>query len=157
GLVAGVAYNSFGAARGSMGVDAADYDSDDKTDLFVANFDHEDYALYRNQGKEAFDDVSIQSGIAVPTRLLSGWGLEFFDFDNDGTVDLFLCNGHPDTMVKVYTPSVDYEMPMLLLQGTGTKFQNVSAQAGPAFARPIAGRGLALGDFDNDGAVDVLI
>jgi hypothetical protein len=83
--------------------------------------------------------------------------MKFFDFDNDGVLDLIFTNGHPDTMVKVHTPSVNYEMPMLLLQGTGTKFQNVSAQAGPAFARPIAGRGLALGDFDNDGAVDVLV
>jgi hypothetical protein len=157
GLVAGVAYNSFGQARSGMGVDAADYDSDGNTDLLVGNIDHEDFALYRNQGKEAFDDMAIRTGVGQATRLLSGWGMKFFDFNNDGTLDLIFTNGHPDTMVKVHTPSVDYQMPMLLLQGTGTKFQNVSAQAGPAFARPIAGRGLALGDFDNDGAVDVLV
>jgi hypothetical protein len=157
GLVAGVAYNSFGQARSGMGVDAADYDSDGNTDLLVGNIDHEDFALYRNQGKEAFDDVAVRTGVGQATRLLSGWGLKFFDFDNDGTLDLIFANGHPDTKVKVHTPSVEYQMPMLLLQGTGTKFQNVSAQAGPAFARPIAGRGLALGDFDNDGAVDVLV
>ncbi len=156
GLVAGVAYNSIGAARSGMGVDAADYDSDGNTDLFVANIDHEDYALYHNQGKEAFDDVAVQTGIGPATRLLSGWGLKFFDFDNDGTLDLILCNGHPDTMVKTHAPTVNYEMCMMLMQGTGTKFQNVSAQAGPAFSRPMAGRGLALGDFNNDGAVDVL-
>jgi len=157
GLVSGVAYNSFGQARSGMGVDAADYDSDGATDLFVANIDHEDFSLYHNQGKEAFDDVAIQTGIGPATRLLSGWGLKFFDFDNDGTLDLITANGHPDTNVKVHTPSVDYKMPMTLLRGTGAKFQNVSAQAGPAFNRPIAGRGLALGDFDNDGAVDVLV
>jgi hypothetical protein len=156
GLMAGVAYNSFGAARSGMGVDAADYDSDGNTDLFVANIDHEFYSLYRNQGKEAFDDVALRTGIGPATHLLSGWGLKFFDFDNDGTLDLVVCNGHPDTMVKVHTPTVEYRMPMLLMRGTGTGFQNVSAQAGPAFRRPIAGRGLALGDFDNDGAVDVL-
>ena len=157
GLVAGVAYNSFGAARSGMGVDAADYDSDGNTDLFVANIDHEEYSLYRNQGKETFDDVALQTGVSQATRLLSGWGLKFFDFDNDGTLDLILANGHPDTMVKVHTPSVDYRMPMVLMQGTGTAFKDVSAQAGAAFSRPIAGRGLALGDFNNDGAVDVLV
>jgi hypothetical protein len=157
GLIAGVAYNQAGAARSGMGVDAADFDSDGNADLFVANIDHECYALYRNQGREAFDDVALQSGIASATRMLSGWGLKFFDFDNDGTLDLILANGHPDTMVKTHTPSVEYRMPMLLMQGTGKGFLNVSAQAGPAFARPIAGRGLALGDFDNDGAVDALV
>src|SRR5215469_14749777 len=157
GLVAGVAFNPAGAARSGMGVDAADYNSDGKTDLFVANIDHEEYALYRNQGKEAFDDVALQTGIAPATRMLSGWGLKFFDFDNDGTLDLIMANGHPDTMVKTHTPSVEYRMPMLLMQGTGAGFKNVSAQAGPAFARPIAGRGLALGDFNNDGAVDALV
>ena len=157
GLIAGVAYNQAGAARSGMGVDAADYNSDGNTDLFVANIDHEDYALYRNQGKEAFEDVALKAGIASPTHMLSGWGLKFFDFDNDGALDMIMANGHPDTMVKTHTPSVDYRMPMLLLQGTGAGFQNVSAHAGPAFARPIAGRGLALGDFNNDGAVDALV
>jgi len=157
GLVAGVAYNQAGAARAGMGVDAADYDSDGNTDLFVANIDHEDYALYRNQGKEVFDDVALQAGIVSATHLLSGWGLKFFDFDNDGTLDLIMANGYPDAMVKTHTPSIEYRMPMLLMQGTGMGFKNVSAQAGPAFARPIAGRGLALGDFNNDGAVDALV
>jgi hypothetical protein len=157
GLVAGVAYNSFGAARSGMGVDAADYDADGNADLFVANIDHEDYALYRNQGKETFEDVALKTGVGAASHMLSGWGLKFFDFDNDGTLDLILANGHPDTMVKVHTPSVDYRMPMVLMQGTGTSFRNVSAQAGAVFRRPIAGRGLALGDFDNDGAVDVLV
>jgi enediyne biosynthesis protein E4 len=157
GLVAGVAYNSFGAARSGMGVDAADYDSDGNTDLFVANIDHEEYSLYRNLGKETFDDLAMQTGIASATRLLSGWGLKFFDFDNDGTLDLMLCNGHPDTMVKTHTPNVEYRMPMLLMQGNGKTFRNVSGQAGPVFSRPIAGRGLALGDFNNDGALDVLV
>ncbi len=156
GLLAGVAYNSFGAARSGMGVDAADYDSDGNVDLFVGNIDHEYYALYRNYGKETFNDVAVQTGVAAATRLLSGWGLKFFDFDNDGNLDLITCNGHPDTMVKLYTPTVDYSMPMLLLQNNGKSWKNVSAQAGGPFNRKVAGRGLALGDFNNDGAVDVL-
>ncbi len=157
GLVAGVALNSFGAARSGMGVDAADYDSDGKADLFVANIDHEDYSIYHNQGKEEFQDLALETGIANATRLLSGWGLKFCDFDNDGTLDLIIANGHPDTMVNTRTSTVEYRMPMLLLQGTGKGFRNVSAQAGPAFQRLIAGRGLALGDFNNDGAMDALV
>jgi hypothetical protein len=156
-LIAGVAYNSFGAARSGMGVDAADYNEDGKVDLFVANIDHESYSLYRNNGDETFDDMAVPSGIAAATKLLSGWGLKFFDFDNDGNLDLILCNGHPDTNVKLYTPTVDYRMPMVLFQNTGSQWKNVTAHAGPAFQKGLAGRGLALGDFDNDGAVDVLV
>jgi enediyne biosynthesis protein E4 len=101
--------------------------------------------------------MAIPSGIAAATKLLSGWGLKFFDFDNDGNLDLILCNGHPDTNVKLYTPTVDYRMPMVLFQNTGTQWKNVTAQAGSAFQKGLAGRGLALGDFDNDGALDVLV
>ncbi|MGA3024566.1 MAG: CRTAC1 family protein [Bryobacteraceae bacterium] len=157
GAFAGVAYNSFGLTRSGMGVDAADYNEDGLVDLFVGNIDHELFSLYRNSGNENFDDVAIPSGIGTATQLLSGWGLKFFDFDNDGNLDLILCNGHPDTMVGVYRKGVSYREPMVLLQNTGTAWQNVSAQAGAVFGRPIAGRGLGVGDFDNDGAVDVLV
>ena len=157
GLLAGVAYSSFGVARSGMGVDAADYNEDGLVDLFVGNIDHEMYSLYRNSGNGAFEDVAIPSGIGTITQLLSGWGLKFFDFDNDGNLDLILSNGHPDTMVQLYQTQVSYREPMVLLQNTGAAWKNVSAQAGPLFSRPIAGRGLAVGDFDNDGAVDVLV
>jgi hypothetical protein len=89
--------------------------------------------------------------------LLSWWGLKFFDYDNDGNLDLVLCNGHPDLMVERRMREVTYEEPLLLLRGDGKKFQNVSAQSGEVFSRRLAARGLALGDFDNDGAVDVLV
>jgi len=157
GVFAGVAYSSFGVARSGMGVDAADYNEDGMVDLFVGNIDHEMFSLYRNTGNETFDDIAIPSGIGTATQFLSGWGLKFFDFDNDGNLDLILCNGHPDTMVRLYQQQVSYREPMVLLQNTGAAWKNVSAQAGPVFGRPIAGRGLAVGDFDNDGAVDVLV
>ncbi len=157
GLLAGVAYNSFGAARSGMGVDAADYDQDGWLDLFVANIDHEMYSLYHNNKHEAFDDVSLPAGIGQLTKLMSGWGLKFFDFDNDGNIDLIIANGHPDTMVSEYAPAVKYREPMLLLRHSGAEWKNVSSAAGPAFGRDLAGRGLALGDFDNDGSVDVLV
>jgi hypothetical protein len=157
GLLAGVAYSSFGGARAGMGVDAADYDDDGAVDLFVGNFVHESYSLYRNSGRGEFDDMALKTGIATATQYLSGWGLKFFDFDNDGNLDLILNNGHPDTMVKLYDATVTYRERMALFQNTGKAWKNVSAQAGSLFARDIAGRGLALGDFDNDGAVDVLV
>jgi enediyne biosynthesis protein E4 len=157
GLLAGVAYSSFGSARSGMGVDAADYDEDGAVDLLVANIVHESYSLYHNAGNGSFDDVAIQSGIARATQSLSGWGLKFFDFDNDGNLDLILNNGYPDTMVKLYDPASSFLEPMLLFQNSGKAWKNVSTQGGAIFSREIAGRGLATGDFDNDGAVDVLV
>jgi hypothetical protein len=157
GLLSGVAYSSFGSARAGMGVDAADYDGDGAVDLFVGNFVHENFSLYRNSGHGEFDDMANKTGIATATQFLSGWGLKFFDFDNDGNLDLILNNGHPDTMVKLYDATVSYRERMALFQNTGSAWKNVSAQGGSLFARDIAGRGLALGDFDNDGAVDVLV
>ena len=83
-----------------MGVDAADYDQDGWMDLFVANVDHEMYSLYHNNQDEIFDDVAVPLGIGTATRLMSGWGLKFFDYDNDGNLDLLLCNGHPDDRIE---------------------------------------------------------
>ncbi|MBV9156974.1 MAG: CRTAC1 family protein, partial [Acidobacteriaceae bacterium] len=156
GLLAGVAYNSFGATRSGMGVDAADYDQDGWIDLFVSNLNREIYSLYRNNHNETFDDVSIPTGIGRLTNPLSGWGLKFFDFDNDGNLDLILLNGHPDPMVNRREPDSSYAEPMLLLKNNGARWKDMSAASGPVFSRNIAGRGLALGDFNNDGAVDVL-
>jgi hypothetical protein len=88
---------------------------------------------------------------------MSGWGLKFFDYDNDGNLDLFLANGHPDDLVDKLRPHVTYREPLLLFHNDGKTFTNMSSQAGPVFSRPLPARGLALGDFNNDGAVDVLI
>ena len=157
GALAGVGYNPFGLARSGMGVDAGDYDHDGWLDLFVANVDHESFALYHNAKGDTFTDATIASGIGSSTRLLSGWGLKFFDYDNDGNVDLLLANGHPDLMVESRMQDVTYREPMLLFRNTGGSFKNVSLQSGPVFSKSLAARGLALGDFDNDGSVDVLV
>jgi hypothetical protein len=157
GVLAGVAYNPFGAARSGMGVDAADYNQDGWLDLFVANVDHEMYSLYRNNRDGTFTDASVPAGIGPTTSMMSGWGLKFFDYNNDGDLDLLLCNGHPDLTIQAHHPDLRYREPLLLFQGNGRSWTNVSAQCGPAFATSIAGRGLALGDFDNDGAVDALV
>jgi len=140
-----------------MGVDAADFDQDGWIDLFVANIDHEMYSLYRNNHDETFDDQAGRTGIAKATRLMSGWGLKFFDFDNDGKLDLFLANGNPDDLIERLQPQVTYEEPPLLFRNTGKGFENVSQQAGPVFGQRLSARGLAVGDFNNDGSIDALI
>lgn len=157
GALSGVGYSSFGKARSGMGVDAADYDQDGWTDLIVTNIDHESYSLYRNSRDGSFTDAANPVGLAAASWLLSGWGVKFFDYDNDGNLDILLANGHPDLMIQQQFQSVTYEEPMLLFRNTGSGFKNVSAESGPVFSRKLAARGLALGDFDNDGSVDALV
>jgi enediyne biosynthesis protein E4 len=157
GGLAGVAFSTFGLARSGMGVDAADYDQDGWLDLFVTNVDHESFSLYHNSKDESFSDAAYATGIAATTKLLSGWGAKFFDYDRDGNLDLIVCNGHPDTMVEQRLQEVSYKEPMLLFRNDGSGFQNASGRGGAIFGRNLAARGLALGDFDNDGAVDVLV
>jgi hypothetical protein len=150
-----VAYSDAGAPRSGMGVDSADYTGDGYQDLFVANIDQELFSLYHNHHDLTFTDEPGEIGPA--TRLLSGWGLKFFDYDNDGSPDLILANGHPDDMVESLTTRVKYKEPLLLFHNTGGVFKNVSAQSGPVFSKDFAARGLCIGDFFNEGALDVLI
>ena len=132
GLASEVGFSANGTPRSGMGVDATDFDQDGRQDLFVANVDQEMFSLYRNDGNEFFSDVAATHGIAQATRLLSGWGLKFFDYDNDGHIDLFLANGHPDDMIEQYSQQVKYKEPLLLFQNNRQgKLQNVSAASGP--------------------------
>ena len=156
-LPAAVGFSVNGTPRSGMGVDAADVNGDGKQDLFVANVDQEMFSLYKNEGNEFFSDVAAFHGIAQATRLLSGWGLKLFDYDNDGFIDLFLANGHPDDMIENYSQQVRYKEPLLLFHNDGTKLSNVSPQAGPVFQKMFPARGLAVGDYNNDGRLDVLI
>ncbi len=157
GTYAGVAYSSEGRARSGMGLDSADFNQDGWMDLFVANIDMEKFSIYQNNHDETFDDQAGPTGIGLATRLMSGWGLKFFDYDNDGYLDLFLANGNPDDLIESLHSQVKYQEPLMLFHNTGKGFQNVSAQNGPLFAKPLSARGMAIGDFDNDGAVDVLV
>jgi len=155
GLAAGVAFSDMGKPRSGMGVDAADFDGDGWQDLFVANIDREFFSLYHNQKGLIFTDEPGEIGTA--TQMLSGWGLRFFDYDNDGDPDLFLVNGHPDDFIEMRTTRVKYKEPLLMFENTGRAFKNVSAQSGAVFSKDFSGRGMATGDFDNDGDLDVLI
>jgi enediyne biosynthesis protein E4 len=154
---AGVAYSVEGGARSGMGVDSADFNEDGWMDLFVANVDREMFSIYQNNHDETFDDQAGPTGIGTATRLMSGWGLKFFDYDNDGNLDLFLANGNPDDLVESSYSQVKYQEPLMLFRNTGKTFRNVSAESGPVFTKPLSARGMAIGDFDNDGAVDVLV
>ncbi|HEY2107442.1 MAG TPA: CRTAC1 family protein, partial [Candidatus Binataceae bacterium] len=142
-----------------MGVDAADLFGSGYQDLFVANIDQEMYSLYRNQKNETFRDAAAENEIAPLTRSMSGWGLKFFDYDNDGLLDLIIANGHPDDHIGERSAlSVSYKEPLLLFHQEGGRLRHVPGGiAGPAFSTPYAARGLATGDFNNDGLVDVLI
>ncbi|MDQ6676037.1 MAG: CRTAC1 family protein [Acidobacteriota bacterium] len=156
-LQAEVGFSENGQPRSGMGVDSADLNGDGWQDLFVANVDQEKFSVYRNNKNETFSDVAHLHGVAESTRLLSGWGLKYFDYDNDGAVDLILANGHPDDMIEKYSAQVRYKEPLVLFHQESGKLRNVTAEAGAAFTRSYPARGLAVGDFNNDGRIDVLI
>jgi hypothetical protein len=144
-----------------MGTDSADYDQDGWMDIFLTDVDEEMFSLYHNNRDETFDDFSVSNGIGMKVRTMSGWGVKFLDYDNDGNMDLFIVSGHPDNKVSQLHSEIKYEENPLLWRnlGTGykTTFQNVSDQSGPVFASQFAARGLAIGDFNNDGGADVLM
>jgi len=106
--LAGVGFSESGRPRSGMGVDSADFNQDGWMDLFVANIDHERFSLYQNNRDETFDDQANATSVGAATRLLSGWGLKFFDYDNDGNLDLFLANGNPDDMIETMQKDVTY-------------------------------------------------
>jgi len=157
GLESGIGFSADGGMRSGMGVDAGDFDRDGLEDLIVANIDGETTSLYRNKGKEEFEDVNVKTTIASTTRMFSGWGLAFFDYDNDGWPDLILTNGHPDDSVDDRHRGVTYREPIFLLRNIdGRSFENTSKFAGAAFEKSYAARGLAVGDLNNDGYPDIV-
>jgi hypothetical protein len=157
GQKSGIAFGRSGALRSGMGIDAADITGDGFPDIVIANIDHETFSLYENQKGDVFTDAAADHGLAQATTLMSGWGLKFFDADNDGRPDLLLANGHPDDVIGKRAPEVRYKEPLLLFQHDGRRLRNVSAQAGAVFSNSYAARGLAVGDFDNDGRVDAIV
>ncbi|HYK89354.1 MAG TPA: CRTAC1 family protein [Acidobacteriota bacterium] len=158
GLMAGVAYGREGEPRSSMGADAQDYDGDGWLDLCVPNIDQQLFSLYRNNRDGTFDDEGIENPeMSSATRTTSGWGSCFLDFDNNGEWDVVISNGHPDDLINTWQPQVFYRERPLLFAGFGGRMKNVSALAGEPFQVSYAGRGIALGDFDNDGDTDLLL
>ena len=156
-LESNVAYSSTGIARSGMGVDAADILGEGDDVLFVSNVDREMYSLYHNTHAGDFDDLAPTNGMAMSSRSMSGWGAKFFDYDNDGNMDLLIVNGHPDDQIELTKPGIKYLEPMLLFHNDGKRLKDVTSEAGTIFQQPLAARGLATGDFNNDGAVDALV
>ena len=158
GLEAGVALSQDGKARAGMGVDAADFDGSGRPGLAVTNFDNEMIGLYRPQATGAYVDVASRSGVGIASLTRLGFGCVFADLDLDGTLDLVVANGHIDETVRNIRGNVGYAQPPLLFLNHGNAtFRDVAAAVGLEFAQPRVGRGLACGDFDRDGDVDLLM
>lgn len=155
-LEAGVAYDQNGRAFAGMGADFADYDNDGWPDVFVNALANQKYALFHND-KGKFEDIIDAIGLGAITMSHSGWGTKWIDYDNDGSLDLFVAQGHVMDNIELTEPSLRYLEPPLLLRNTGTRFHDVSSQSGPAFQIPIAARGAAFGDLNNDGFIDIAI
>ncbi len=155
---AGVAYQDDGKPFGGMGGDWADFNEDGKLDLFLGTFAMENKMLFVNEGSDLFTDRSAAMGIAQPAMLSVTFGTKWLDADNDGDMDLILANGYVADNIALYEPSRTYRQKTLLFESEkGERFVERGATAGEAFSRPLVGRGLATGDYDNDGRVDVFV
>jgi hypothetical protein len=163
GPLSGAAVNASGNPEGSMGIASGDYDADGDEDLFVTNIVGETYALYVNNGRGDFDDQRMRAGLAQPTAAFTGFGAEWFDYDNDGWLDLFAANGAVNIIPAQRGEKAPFRMINQLFRNLGSsggspvRFADMTAQAGPAFARPEVNRGAAFGDIDNDGDLDVVV
>ena len=155
-LLLGLAYDDDGKTFAGMGTDFADYDNDGWPDIFVNALANQRYALFHND-RGSFEYASGPSGVSRITLLHSGWGTKFADFDSDGWKDLLVGQGHVMDNIELTQPSVRYLEPLLLLRNLGGRFEDVSEQAGAAFQLPRAARGIAFGDLNNDGRLDLAV
>ncbi len=156
-LTAEAAVDEDGRTYAGMGVDFADYNNDGFPDLVITDLANQKYALYENNGDGSFAYDSDSAGIARQTLLHSGWGIRFFDYDNDGRKDLLIAQGHDIDNIELDFPLLHYREPMMLLHNNGHGFIDVSAESGTVFKQSWVGRGLAIGDIDNDGLVDAVV
>jgi hypothetical protein len=155
---AGLAFSNEGKARAGMGVDAADFENSGKPGIAITNFDNEMIGLYRAVNAGTYDDISVAAGVGFPSKNTLGFGCSFLDVDLDGTLDLVVANGHIEETVRNIHGNVGYaQPPQLFLNLGGGKFEDVAASTGAGFAEPKVGRGLAYGDFDRDGDLDLLL
>lgn len=156
-LASGAALDQDGHVFAGMGAAFEDQDNDGRPDLLVTTLSNQLYAFFRNEGDGRFAYATRESGLAEMTRLASGWGVALVDADNDGQRDLIAAQGHVLDTIERTSPHLRYRQPLLVARGTGSRFVDVSSTAGEAAARPVAGRGLATGDLDGDGRVDVVV
>jgi len=156
-LLAGVGVTDSGRTYAGMGVDFADYNNEGLPDLAVADLALDKYALYENVGKGFFQYATDSSGLGNITEQHSGMGLHFIDYDNDGRIDLLASQGHVMDTVDLVNPNIHYREPMFLARNTGKGFVDVSAASGDIFHQAWPGRGLAVGDINNDGRMDAVV
>jgi enediyne biosynthesis protein E4 len=159
GLEAGVAYGADGLTKAGMGVTAEDVDNQGTLSIVVTNLTREGATVFRGTGKGLFEDVTLEYGLGQPTFAFTGFGTKWFDYDNDGRLDLFIVNGAVSIVESRRGGSAPYGQRNLLFhnEGRARKFRETSDVAGPAFQHADVGRGAAFGDIDNDGTVDVLV
>ncbi len=155
---AGLAFSADGKARAGMGVDSGDFDNSGRPGLAITNFDNEMIGLYRSPRSGIYEDVALRAQVGAPSRNTLGFGCVLADVDLDGLLDLVVANGHIDETVRNIRGNVGYAQPphLFLNQGDGT-FRDAAAEAGAEFVTPRVGRGLAYGDFDRDGDLDLLV
>ncbi len=156
-LPSGVAVDGDGHTFAGMGVDFADYNNDGLPDLLVTDLANQMYALFRNTGDGNFEYATADSALGKITLNHSGWGARFLDYDNDGWKDLLIAQGHDIDTIQLQFPQLRYREPMLLLHNAGNYFVDVSSTSGTVFRQPWVGRGLAVGDIDNDGRIDAVV
>jgi len=158
GLLSGTAFNALGRPEGSMGIALGDADNDGDEDLFVTNIIGESHVLYLNDGAGNFEDARTRSGIGAATASMTGFGTGWIDYDNDGRLDLFLTNGAVNIIEGQRGEKVPYRQRSQLFHNEGGgRFRDVSAEAGPFFQQLLVGRGVAFGDLDNDGDIDMVV
>lgn len=156
-LLSGAAYAADGVARAGMGVAAADFDGSGAPSVFVTNLSREGATLYRNYGRGEFTDATLAFRLYQPTFPFTGFGVQWFDYDNDGRPDLFMANGAVTSMESLRGAPYPFQQRNLLLHNEGAVFRETSSEAGPAFRLSDVGRGAAFGDIDNDGRVDIVV
>ena len=156
-VMSGAGYDENGRTFAGMGVDAGDYDNDGWPDLVITTLSNETYPLYRNNKDLSFSWATTVTAVGQISLLYSGWGTHFIDFDNDGLRDIFVAQGHVLDTIEKTTSYLKYKQPPLLMRNIGKSFVNVSNSAGPPFNTPVAARGAAFGDLNNDGQIDVVI
>jgi len=158
GPLSGAALNAAGNPEGSMGIASGDFDGDGDEDLFVTNIIGETFALYRNDGSGNFEDARVATGIAALTSSVTGFGADWFDYDNDGWLDLFVANGAVNVIESQRGQPNPFRMKNQLFHNSGDgRFTDASALGGAAFARAEISRGAAFGDIDNDGDTDIVV
>ena len=158
GYPAGVAVSADGEFEAGMGTDAADTTGNGRLDLIVGHLDMQLARIYQNMGDKTFEDATLRSKISYATYHMSTFGTRFMDYDNDGARDLFMANGHVLDNIERYHAETHYAEPKLMFRNNGRGvFENVSDRLGPDFQAPRVSRGAAVGDYDNDGDLDILV